>query len=180
MQLNFLSQISLQFQVSDVYLHALVDTYGSFGFGFLHTSKQPEAAVALLYNDVFPTYREWNISIGSILTDNGREYCGTDAHPYELFLQLSDIEHRTTKVRSPKTNGFVERFNRTVKEEFIPVAFRKKIYTSISDLQDELDLWLTHYNYERPHRGYRNLGKRPFDTVNNFISKNKQSVRHQS
>jgi len=86
-----------------------------------------------------------------------------------LFLQLSDIEHRTTKVRSPKTNGFVERFNRTVKEEFIFVAFRKKIYTSIYDLQDELDLWLTHYNYERPHRGYRNLGKRPFDTVNNFI-----------
>ena len=129
---------------------------------------------------VFPTYREWNIPIGSILTDNGREYCGTDAHPYELFLQLSDIEHRTTKVRSPKTNGFVERFNRTVKEEFIPVAFRKKIYTSISDLQDELDLWLTHYNYERPHRGYRNLGKRPFDTVNIFISKNKQPVRQQS
>ncbi len=166
--------------IGRVYLHALVDTYGSFGFGFLHTSKQPEAAVALLYNDVFPTYREWNIPIGSILTDNGREYCGTDAHPYELFLQLSDIEHRTTKVRSPKTNGFVERFNRTVKEEFIPVAFRKKIYTSISDLQDELDLWLTHYNYERPHRGYRNLGKRPFDTVNIFISKNKQPVRQQS
>ena len=32
----------------------------------------------------------------------GREFCGrTDHHPYELFLQLEDIEHRTTRVKRP-------------------------------------------------------------------------------
>ena len=119
--------------IGRIYLHAVIGTYGSFAFGFLHTSKQPDAAVAVLYNDVIPTYKDWGISIETILTDNGREYCGTEAHPYELFLQLSDIEHRKTKVRSPQTNGFVERFNRTIKEDCITTAYRKKIYTSIEE-----------------------------------------------
>ncbi len=57
--------------------------------------------------------------------NNEREYCGTDTHPYELSLLLSDIEHSTTKVRSTKTIGFMERFNCTVKEEFIPIALKK-------------------------------------------------------
>jgi transposase InsO family protein len=165
--------------IGRVYLHCVVDTYSSFGFGILHTSKQPEAAVSVLYNDVIPTYKEWNIPIETVLTDNGREFCGTDAHPFELFLQLNDIHHRTTQVRRPQSNGFVERFIRTVKEEFIATAFRKKLFTSVEALQDDFDEWVHSYNYERPHRGYRNMGKRPFDTIKTFINKQKKIVRHQ-
>lgn len=162
-----------------IYLHCVVDTYGSFGFGILHVSKQPEAAVSVVYNDVIPQFKEWNLPIETILTDNGREFCGTDAHPYELFLKLNDIQHRTTAVRRPQSNGFVERFIRTVKEEFIGPAFRTNLYSSVDQLQQDFDKWLHEYNYERPHRGYRNMGKRPFDTVKKFISKNKKTVRHQ-
>lgn len=61
--------------IGKVYLHALVDTYGSYGFGFLHTSKQPEAAVAVLHNDVLPFYHEQQLSVQAVLTDNGREFC---------------------------------------------------------------------------------------------------------
>jgi transposase InsO family protein len=165
--------------IGRMYLHCVVDTYSSYAFGFLHTSKQPEAAVAVLYNDVIPQYQEWNLPIENILTDNGREFCGTDAHPYELFLQLNDIGHRTTQVRHPQTNGFVERFNRTIKDEFIAPSFRKKLYISVDELQDDLNSWLKLYNYERPHRGYRNLGKRPFDTVKSFIKKSTKTVSHQ-
>jgi transposase len=99
---------------SKIILHAVVDTYGSCAFGLLHTSKQPEAGALLLHNDVLPFYAQHGIEVGAILTDNEREFCGTSAHPYELYLALNDIEHRRTKVRSPKTNGFVERFIRTV------------------------------------------------------------------
>jgi transposase InsO family protein len=67
---------------------------------------------------VLPQYEDWNIPLKAILTDNGREYCGTQAHPYELYLALNDIEHRKTKARRPRTNGLVERFNRTVLDEF--------------------------------------------------------------
>jgi len=155
--------------VGKVYLQAVVDTYGSYAFGFLHTGKLPECAVAVLHNDVLPFYEERNLTVNAILTDNGREYCGKETHPYELYLALNDIEHRKTKVRRPQTNGFVERFNRTALDEFFRTAFREKFYESVEALQEDFDKWLIHYNTERPHRGYRNMGKRPIETLNQYL-----------
>jgi len=86
-------------------------------------------------------------------------------HMYEIFLEFNDIDHRHTKVGTPRTNGFVERFNRTLLDEFFRSCFRKKLYGSVTALQSDLDEWLHQYNYERPHRGYRNLGRRPFETI---------------
>lgn len=151
--------------VGKVYLHTVVDTYGSYAFGVLGTSKQPEWAVSVLYNDALPFYQEHQLPVDAILTDNGREFCGTETHPYELFLAFSDIQHRRTKVRRPQTNGFVERFHRTVLDEFFRVKLRTTFYESLEALQEDLDGWLEYYNRERPHQGYRNRGKRPYDTV---------------
>ena len=155
--------------VGKVYLHTVVDTYGSYAFGFLHTSKVPEAAVAVLHNDALPFYAERGLAVETVLTDNGREFCGTETHPFELYLALTGIAHRRIKVRHPQTNGFVERFHRTVKEEFFEVALRETFYESVEALQTDLDRWLVHYNTERPHLGYRNMGKRPIDTVNAYL-----------
>ena len=152
--------------VGRVYLQAAVDTYGSYAFGKLYTSKLPETAVDLLYDKVLPFYEGHDLKVEHILTDNGREYCGRPMiHPYQIFLELNDIEHRRTKVATPRTNGFVERFNRTVLDEFFREAFRKKFYGSVGELQTDLDQWFEYYNNERPHRGYRNLGKRPIETL---------------
>jgi len=155
--------------VGKVYLHAVVDTYSSYAFGFLHVSKQPEAAVAVLHNDVLPFYQERSIPVSAVLTDNGREFCGKDTHPYELYLELNDIQHRTSRVRRPQTNGFVERFNRTALDEFFRQAFRQNFYESVEELQGDLDRWLEHFNTERPHQGYRNMGRRPIDTINQYL-----------
>jgi transposase InsO family protein len=98
-----------------------------------------------------------------VLTDNGREYCGRPlGHPYELFLAINQIEHRCTDVASPETNGFCERFHRTVKEEFFQVAFRKTLYESLDQLQADLDRYLEFCNRERAHRGYRTQGRTPY------------------
>jgi transposase InsO family protein len=156
--------------IGRVYLHAVVDTFGSYAFGFLHVSKQPEAAVAVLHNDVLPFYARLDLPVGAVLTDNGREFCGTERHPYELYLALNDIEHRKTKAGSPRTNGFVERFNGTVLDEFFRPKMRSQLYESVEALQADLDAWLHHYNHERPHLGYRNHGRRPWDTVELFVS----------
>lgn len=168
--------------VGKVYLHAVVDTFGSYAFGFLHTSKQPEAAVSVLHNDVLPFYKRHAIPVSTVLTDNGREFCGKDSHPYELYLELNDIEHRRTRVRRPQTNGFVERFNRTVLDEFFRKAFRTKLYETVAELQADLDAWLVEYNTKRPHQGYRNMGRRPIDTINEYLkttkNSNAKSVRH--
>ncbi|MFZ5884572.1 MAG: IS481 family transposase [Chloroflexota bacterium] len=151
--------------VGRIYLQAVVDTYGSFAFGKLYTSKRPETAVDLIYDRVLPFYQEHGLPIQAILTDNGTEYRGRPMiHLYEIFLELNDIEHRTTKVGTPRTNGFVERFNRTVLDEFFRMAFRKTFYESVESLQSDLDAWLHQYNHERPHRGYRNMGRRPIET----------------
>jgi transposase InsO family protein len=159
-----------------LYLHSVVDCYGSYAFGFLHTSKQPEAAVAVLHNDALPFYQERGLTVEAVLTDNGREFCGKQAHPYELYLELNDIEHRRTKVKSPHTNGFVERFHKTVKYEFFDIAFRQQLYDTVESLQRNLDTWLEHYNTERPHQGYRNMGKRPVETIDSFS----ESVREEA
>jgi transposase InsO family protein len=98
-----------------------------------------------------------------------RNFCGKDTHPYELYLALNEIEHRTPKVKRPQTNGFVERFNRTVLDEFFRPTFRTRLYTSIGPPQKDLDQWRKEYNEERPHQGYQNRGKRPIDTVKKFI-----------
>jgi len=156
--------------VGKVYMQAVVDTYGSYAFAYLHAGKLPEHAAAVLHDDVLPQYREWGLKVGAVLTDNGREYCGKDSHPYELYLALNDLEHRKTKVKHPQTNGFVERFNRTVLDEFFRQAFREKPYESVETLQKDLDKWVKSYNEERPHQGYRNLGKRPLETVNRFVN----------
>lgn len=92
-----------------------------------------------------------------------------------LHLALNDIEHRRTKVKSPKINGFIERFNKTCAGRvLLHCIFREN--ESTEALQEDLDRWLVHYNTERPHRGYRNRGKRPLDTVLKYAP----PVRHEA
>jgi hypothetical protein len=81
-----------------------------------------------------------------------------------LYLSIEDIEHTKTKVRHPQTNGICERFHRTILNEFYRVAFRKKIYNSLEELQTDLDEWIRGYNEERPHSGKYCFGKTPMQT----------------
>ena len=55
-------------------------------------------------------------------------------------------------------------------DDFFRQAFRTKLYTGVEELQADLDAWLLYYNTERPHQGYRNMGRRPMDTVNEFLA----------
>ena len=151
--------------IGRIYLQAVIDTYGLYAFGKLYSSKLPETAVDVLYDRVLPFYKGMGLTVEHILPFNGREYCGKAMiHSYEIFLELNDIDHRKMKVATPRTNGFVERFNRTVLDEFFREAFREKFYASVEELQDDLDQWFHCYNHERTHRGYRNMGRRPIET----------------
>jgi integrase-like protein len=64
----------------------------------------------------------------------------------------------------PQTNGICERFHKTVLNEFYRVAFRKKLYTTLEELQADLDAWLREYNEQRPHQGRWCYGKTPMQT----------------
>ena len=127
-----------------------------------NTNKLPLTAVQLLNNHVLPTFEKHGASVQAILSDNGREFCGRpDRHPYELFLQLEGIEHRTTKVKRPQTNGFVERLHRTIIDEHFRVVGRKTWYESIDPMQKDLDDYLVQYNEKRPHQGRNMNGLTP-------------------
>ena len=75
-----------------------------------------------------------------------------------------NMDHSKIKAKSPQTNGICERFNRTVQNEFYAIAFRKKIYTSIEQLQADLDTWMNSYNTQRTHSGKYCFGKTPMQT----------------
>jgi transposase InsO family protein len=148
--------------VGKVYVQVIVDVFCSLAFAKVYTSKMPITSADLLNDRVLPFYDALNLPVKAILTDNGREFCGRpDNHPYELFLQLHDIEHRTTRVRSPRTNGFVERMNRTLLDECFRINGRTTWYITTDEIQRDLDKFLSFYNLERSHQGYRLKGRTP-------------------
>ena len=59
---------------------------------------------------------------------------------------------------------------RAVLDEFFRVKMRETFCDSVEALQNDLDAWLAHNNTERPHLGYRNMGRRPVETVMSFAS----------
>lgn len=127
--------------------------------------KMPSLPADILNDRVLPFFEEQQVPMLRILTDRGSEYKGKyEHHEYELYLTIEGIEHTKTQIRSPQSNGICERLNRTIKEEFYVIAFRKKLYTSLEMLQADLDEWLEYYNNERPHSGKYCYGKIPMET----------------
>jgi len=95
---------------------------------------------------------EHDVPLLRILTDRGSEYCGNrETHEYVLYLDLENIDHTRTKTEHPQTNGICERFHQTIKNEFYASAFRRKLYRSIEELQEDVDAWVSSYNTERTH-----------------------------
>jgi transposase InsO family protein len=151
--------------VGRIYQQTFVDTYAKVAFAKLYDRKTPLTAADLLNDRVVPFYDAQEVKLSRVLTDRGTEYCGNpERHEYELYLALEDVDHSRTKTRSPQTNGIVERFHKTVLNEFYRVAFRKRIYGSIAELQADLDEWIRSYNESRPHQGRWCFGKTPMQT----------------
>jgi len=137
--------------VGRIYQQTVIDTYAKVAFAKLYDRKTPITAAEILNDRVVPFYDEHRIRLSRVLTDRGTEFCGTQSHEYELYLAVEDIDHTRTKAKSPQTNGICQRFHRTVLDEFYRVAFRKKIYRTIDELQADLDPWIVEYNEHRPH-----------------------------
>lgn len=152
--------------VGRIYQQTYVDTYSKVAHAKLYTSKTPITAADLLNERVLPFYEQHKLPVLRILTDRGTEYCGkAEHHDFQLYLAINDIEHTRTKTRHPQTNGIVERLHKTMSHEFYQVAFRKKIFTSLQELQNDLDAWLGKYNTERTHQGKMCCGRTPMQTL---------------
>ena len=89
-----------------------------------------------------------------ILTDNGKVFTNRfGLTPTEVLFDKicrdNGIVHRLTAPASPTTTGKIERFHRTLRQEFLG----GQIFPSLLIAQKELDTWVHDYNTERPHQG---------------------------
>ena len=151
--------------VGRIYQQTVIDTYSKVAFANLYDRKNALTAADMLNDKVVPFFEEQQIPLLRMLTDRGTEYCGkAEYHEYELYLQIEGIEHSKTKVKSPQSNGICERFHRTIQDEFYAIAFRKKLYTSIDSLQEDLEQWIKEYNEQRTHTGKYCYGRTPWET----------------
>ena len=152
--------------VGRIYQQTFIDTYSKVAFAQLYCTKTPITAADLLNDKVLPFFSDHKLPMLRILTDRGTEYCGkAENHDYQLYLAVNDIEHTKTKVRSPQTNGICERFHKTILQEFYQITFRKKLYSTLEELQKDLDEWLGYYNNERTHQGKMCCGRTPMETL---------------
>jgi transposase InsO family protein len=151
--------------VGRIYQQTFIDTYSKVALVKLYDRKNALTAADMLNDRVLPFFEEQGVPLLRILTDRGSEYCGNrETHEYELYLDLENIEHTRTQAKSPQTNGICERFHQTIQNEFYASAFRRRLYTSLEQLQADVDVWMDSYNAERTHSGKYCYGKTPLQT----------------
>ena len=105
---------------------------------------------------------QYKIKFEEVITDNGPEFGQRNSkskmgHPFERMLLELGIKHCYTQPYRPQTNGKVERFWRTIKEDLIT----ETDFDSFDEFKDEVLQYMVYYNHERPHGGIE--GKRPCD-----------------
>lgn len=163
--------------VGRVYQQTFIDTYSRVASCKLYDRKNALVAADILNDRVLPFFEAHGIRLLRILTDRGTEYCGArEHHEYELYLTLEDVEHSKIRARHPQSNGICERFHKTILNEFYRIAFRKKVYNTIEELQADLDAWVDNYNQERPHSGKYCFGKTPMQTFEDSIPMTKEKL----
>ncbi len=139
-----------------IWQYTACDTYSSYGWAKLYRDKTADNSVDFVFNHMVRNCPEGKIE--RILTDRGVEfYCarheGVDGH-FTIAINWGGIKHTVTKVQHPWTNGYAERLNQTIWQEFY-LCRLTRIFNSIEEVQVELDKFMTEYNFKRMHTGYK-------------------------
>lgn len=92
------------------YIITAIDLYSRFTFAFAY--MRLSSAVALDFFEKLELVAPFKVK--AIKTDNGREFLGE----FDNYLSKNNIKHYFSYPRTPKSNAYIERFNRTIQEEF--------------------------------------------------------------
>lgn len=144
-------------QVGYAYVHSAIDAYSRVAYSEILDDERG-ATCADFWRRAHAWFNEHGINVERILTDNAKNYVLSHA----FRDALGDITHSRIRPRRPQTNGKVERFNRTLLDEWAYV----RPYRSDNARTRALTRWLHLYNH---HRSHTSLGGRtPMEAVNNL------------
>lgn len=146
--------------VGRIYQQTGIDLCSRFGWAHLYTSKEHISSCDFVENILLPRFYHNGITLETILTDNGSEFI---AKGFKELLSAYDIQHYRIPKGKPMCNGYCERFQRTILDEFYRPIFRKQFFTSLSELQQKLNEYLVYYNFERAHFGLSKQGLAPIE-----------------
>ncbi|MGY2033626.1 IS481 family transposase [Nocardia gipuzkoensis] len=132
------------------YLHNAVDDHSRLAYSEILPDERKETAV-MFWRRARKYFASNGITVKRVLTDNGSCYI---SQLWRAELATTGITHKRTRPYRPQTNGKVERFNRTLLEEW---AYARP-YRSETERRAAFTDWLHAYNH---HRGHTALGGHP-------------------
>lgn len=128
-----------------------------------YTEIIPNLKTADVTKAFFNGYRwfyEHGIKIECVLTDNGVEFTSytsqkaKDTHFFETMLNIFGLKHKYTRPYRPQTNGKIERFWKTLREECLMLELQS---STLEELERNIARYMYRYNYERIHGGIKYL-----------------------
>jgi len=134
----------------NAYLIGFIDDYSRYIIGLGLFRSQTAAHVLEVYRRAISEYGVPK----EILTDNGRQYLnwrGTTTFQKELAKDR--VKHIRSGPHHPMTLGKIERFWKTILQEFLLHAQ----FDSFDDAQTRITIWVNYYNHRRPHQGIKGL-----------------------
>jgi len=143
--------------VGYAYVHSAVDAFSRVAYSEVLDDERGETCAAF-WNRAHDWFAQHNITVERVLTDNAKNY--TLSHAFRDAL--GDVTHSRIRPRRPQTNGKVERFNRTLLDEWAYV----RVYRSDHARTQALTRWLHTYNHHRSHTSLE--GQAPMETVSNL------------
>jgi transposase InsO family protein len=149
--------------VGEVWQLTAVDTHSRWAIARLTLGRPTGAATSRFLHHVTRRLAELGVTLRRVLTDNGGEFT---ARTFTDTCRTLRIDHHRIPARSPDHNAVCERFHDTALQECWRPAFHRRLFTTLRQLQAELDAWLTDYNQHRPNRGDYMNGRRPTDLIN--------------
>ena len=141
------------------YIVTAIDLKSEFAFAYAYTSHTSAGATDFFqkFQSVAP------FQIKRIQTDNGSEF----DYLFRDYAEKQNITHFHNYPRCPKMNAVIERFNRTIQEDFIDWN-REIMVEKINGFNEKLIEWLLWYNTERPHQTLRQISPMEY-IINNLI-----------
>ena len=150
--------------VGKVYQLTAIDVFTRWAFVAIVLGPVTASHTVAFLGRLLHHYRRHGITVKAVLTDNGPEYV---AKAFQAHLATKGLRHERIPARSPNHNAVCERFHATILQECWRPAFHRRHFSSIRQLQSEVDAWLITYHHRRRNHGDYMRGRTPRQILDN-------------